>query len=54
MAIVAFPLLVAILGLLLWVLAVNPVLKDIGRILFCIGMFFSIATASPEMVRIFR
>lgn len=36
------PLLVALVGLLMFVLCSNPKLVRIGEILFCVGIFWSV------------
>jgi hypothetical protein len=50
--IVIIPLLVALIGLLLWVLSTNPTLKDIGRILFCIGTFVAVFRSGDASIKI--
>ncbi len=52
MLIAFVPVLVMILGLLLWLLASNPVVKDIGRICFIIGTFFTVSALSGHTVRL--
>jgi positive regulator of sigma E activity len=47
------PLLVALIGLLLWLLAGNPVLKEIGKILFIIGAFWTVGGYSGKMTKLF-
>jgi hypothetical protein len=39
MLIAIIPLIIAVVGLLMYALCANPKLADIGRIMFCCGMF---------------
>ena len=45
------PLLVLIIGLLMWVLCTNPILKDMGRMGFAIGLFVLVFRSAGEMVK---
>lgn len=42
MIIAYVPLLIALIGLLLWALASNATVKEAGRILFFCGVFFTV------------
>lgn len=53
MGLIAFPLLVAILGALMYALCVNPKLAEMGRILFFVGALGCVLTAGPAMVKVF-
>lgn len=44
MLIAVIPLIFAILGLLMWVLATNPIVKDAGRLMF-FGAFLALMFA---------
>lgn len=43
---IVVPLLVAVAGVLLYALAANPKLAEIGRILFAVGAFWTLAIVS--------
>lgn len=43
-------LLVALVGLLMYILAGNPKIQELGRIMFAAGMFAFLFTAGPQMV----
>ena len=47
-------LLVAIIGVLMYALAVNPKLQEIGRIAFAMGLLAFLLRLGPEVVSIFR
>lgn len=49
MLIAWFAVVVMVLGLLMWVLASNPKVQDMGRILFAIGAFFTVWAAGAKM-----
>jgi hypothetical protein len=46
------PLLVALVGLLLWALSSNPKVSDAGRILFAIGAFWFVYQLAGKTIRI--
>ncbi len=50
---IILPLLVLVVGLLLWALATNPIVKDFGRMMAGVGLFFVVALASHSTVRLF-
>ncbi len=49
---ILFPLFVAILGVLMYALCVNPKLQEIGRILFFVGALVLTMVAAPVMVKL--
>lgn len=53
MGIIALPLLVAIVGLLVFALCTGDS-KEIGRILFFCGAFWLVGGAAPQMVHLLR
>jgi Na+/phosphate symporter len=53
MLIAIFPLLILVLGILLWALATNPVLKEAGRIMFFCGLLVVCFIAAKQAIRIF-
>lgn len=48
--IIFLSLLVAVIGLLLYVLATNPKVQEIGRLAFFAGLFVFLMQATPHMV----
>jgi len=46
MLIAIIPIVVLVVGLLMWVLATNPVVKEAGKIMFFCGMFVTTLTAA--------
>jgi hypothetical protein len=52
MLIAVIPLIVAACGLLIWLLATNPKVVEIGRILFFVGAFWLVASVSRETLSI--
>lgn len=46
------PIVVMILGLLLWVLAQNPLVKQIGQYMFVVGLFFSVQVTARLTVQL--
>jgi hypothetical protein len=48
--IIYLPLLVAIVGVLMYGLAVNPKLVEIGRIMFWTGLLSFLMTCAPAML----
>jgi hypothetical protein len=53
MLIAFVPPLIALIGLLIWLLAGNPVAKEIGKILFFCGVLVSVLSTMGRTVRIF-
>ncbi len=47
---ILFPLIVAIIGLAIWVFAANPKLNELGRYMLIIGMFCFVFYASTKVV----
>lgn len=47
-------LLVAIIGVLMYALAVNPKLQEIGRIAYAFGLLVFLLRLGPEMVTLFK
>lgn len=52
--IILIPLLVALVGVLMYALSTNPRLAEIGRIMFAFGLLVALFRVGPEMVTIFR
>lgn len=50
--IILLSLLVALIGLLMYALAANPKLVELGRICFFAGMLAFLLRVSPEMLKI--
>jgi hypothetical protein len=46
------PVMVLVIGLLLWALASNPVVKEAGRLMFATGLFVSVWMFSHATVRL--
>ncbi len=53
MMVIAFPLLICLIGLLLWAISQNALVKDAGRMMFQIGLFFTVWWSAPHMVKLF-
>jgi len=53
MGLIAFPLLVCIVGVLMFALSANPKLQKIGFALFVIGAAVCLMQAGPEMIKLF-
>jgi Na+/phosphate symporter len=51
--IILVSLLVALVGVLMYALSVNPKLQEIGRISFAFGLLVFLLRLNPEMVNIF-
>lgn len=51
-AIILYPLVVAILGLLVYLLAANPKAQEIGRIMFFCGLFWLVAMFSGRTLHL--
>lgn len=47
------PVIVALIGLLMWLLGGNATVKDIGRGLFFIGAFWTVGAYSTHMTKLF-
>jgi hypothetical protein len=47
-------LLVALVGVLMYALAVNPNLQEIGRISFFCGLLAFLLRVGPELIAVFR
>lgn len=47
------PLVVALVGLLMWLLAGNATVKEIGRILFIIGVLWTVFGYAGQTTKIF-
>lgn len=43
-------LLVALVGLLMYILSANPKIQELGRIMFAAGMFAFLFVAGPQVV----
>ncbi len=54
MGLIAFPLLIAVVGALLYALAANPKVQEIGRILFFVGALVVVWSAAPRMVDLLK
>lgn len=53
MALIIVPLLIALIGLLILMLASKPKAVQIGYALFCIGAFFATQAAGTHVVKLF-
>ncbi len=53
MLIAYLPMIIALLGLLLYVLASNGKVAEIGRILFFVGMLWTVSTLTGKTVKLF-
>lgn len=49
-----WPLVIAIVGALMYALAANPKLQDLGRVVFFCGFFFLTAVLSTGVVHLTR
>jgi hypothetical protein len=52
MLIAIVPLVVCVVGLLIWALSQNAVLKDVGRIMFTAGLFVSLLVLGSARIHI--
>jgi Na+/phosphate symporter len=52
MLVAIWPLIILIAGALLWVLATNPIVKDMGRIAFAVGLLVTCLVVSKQVVKI--
>ena len=52
--IILLPLLVALVGVLMYALSANPKLGEIGKIMFFCGLFVTLLRIGPEMVNLLR
>lgn len=50
MAIIALPLLVAVVGVLMYALAENPKVAEMGRIAFFVGLLVLVSAAGQQVV----
>lgn len=51
---IAISLLIAIIGILMYALCVNPKLQEIGRISFAMGILAFLLRVGPDMLAIFQ
>ena len=51
--IIFIPLLIALVGVLMYALSVNPKLQEIGRIMFAFGLLAFLLQVGPDTVRFF-
>lgn len=49
MLVIAFPLLIAIVGLLMYAFSANPKLSEVGKILFFAGALGCVLMAAPQV-----
>lgn len=49
---IIWPLLIAVLGLLMWVVSANPKVSEAGRILFFCGVFWVTAILSNQKLTV--
>lgn len=47
-----WPLLILVIGVLIWALASNAILKEIGKWMFIIGLFFTVDALSHKTVKV--
>jgi hypothetical protein len=52
MLIALIPVIVLLVGLLCWALAVNPIVKEAGRIAFFIGLMWAVYPFSGKFARL--
>jgi ABC-type arginine transport system permease subunit len=52
--VIGLTLIVAIVGVLMYVLCANPKLQEIGRLMFFAGLLAFLIGAAPELVRLGR
>jgi Na+/phosphate symporter len=52
MLLVIWPLLIAVIGVLMYALCSNPKLAEIGRIIFFCGFFFTVAVLAGKAFKI--
>lgn len=50
--IILVPLLIALIGLLLWILASNPKYAELGRIMFFCGLLATLLKTGPAAISI--
>ena len=53
MLLATVPFAVLIVGLLLWALAANPIVKDVGRLMFAVGLLWSVYAVVGHTVKLF-
>jgi len=49
---IALPLLVALVGLLMWALCTNGLLKEVGKIAFACGLLAFLLTGSGPLIKL--
>ena len=54
MLIILLPLLVCLVGLVVYALASNPKAAELGRLMFFAGLLFTLAAVGGPMVRLLR
>ena len=47
---IALTLLVALVGLLMWVLSANPKVSEVGKIMFAAGLLAFLISGAPQVV----
>jgi hypothetical protein len=47
--IIALPIVICLIGLLMWVLSANPKLQEVGRIMFFCGLLATLLGAGPVL-----
>jgi Na+/phosphate symporter len=52
MLIAYWPLVILVIGVLIWALASNAILKEIGRWMFIIGLFFTVQALAQKTVKV--
>ena len=52
--IVLLPLLVCIIGLVVYAIATNPKAQELGRLMFFAGLFVALFELAPRVVSFFR
>lgn len=54
MIITLIPAIFAVVGLLLWILATNPKVQEIGRLVFFAGFLVTMFVLSRETIHLFK
>jgi len=52
MLIAIVPIVVMLVGLLMWILASNPKISQVGYVLFCVGSFFTVSALAHITLRL--
>jgi len=52
MIIAIWPVIILVAGILLWVLASKPILTEIGKWMFIVGLFWTVQTLSTKTVKL--